>query len=84
MSTYSNLLVGGTLAYGLNESIGELGQFVNKKRKIGNNGKQDEEILFYRAPPLKLVGNKIITNSNVELGHSATYLAWKLKQNKSN
>jgi chromatin structure-remodeling complex subunit RSC1/2 len=84
-SSYSNLINGGTLAYGLeddDDSLGELSDLVNKKRKVGPNGETSEEILFYRAPPIQLGGNRIVTNSNLELGHSASYLAWKLNQEK--
>lgn len=84
-SSYSNLLEGGTLAYGLqddDDSLGDLSDLVNKRRKVGPNGEVSEEVLFYRAPPVQLSGNKVVTNSNIELGHSASYLAWKLNQKK--
>ena len=79
------MLEGGTLAYGLqddDDSLGDLSDLVNKRRKVGPNGEVSEEVLFYRAPPVQLSGNKIVTNSNIELGHSASYLAWKLNQKK--
>lgn len=84
-SSYSNLIEGGTLAYGLEDddnSLGSFGDLVNKKRKVGPNGDISEEFLFYRAPPVQLSGNRIVTNSNIELGHSASYLAWKMNQQK--
>ncbi|KAI5953338.1 hypothetical protein KGF54_002709 [Candida jiufengensis] len=62
----------GALAYGLQEDL-ELP--VNKKLK--SDPTQQSEIIFYRSPPIQLLGNRIITNSKYELGHSAKYLAWK-------
>ncbi|CAI5758972.1 unnamed protein product [Candida verbasci] len=96
-STYSNLLQGGTLAYGLQENENEsdmeddldsdlngLGQFINKKRRIINvDGDYVNELIFYRAPPVLISGsNRIITNNGTELGNSAKYLAWKIKNEK--
>ncbi|EGW34871.1 uncharacterized protein SPAPADRAFT_130664 [Spathaspora passalidarum NRRL Y-27907] len=84
-STYSTLLAGGTLAYGLNTGVFDLGEeveeLVNKRQKLNNEGEvESEEFVFYRAPPVLLSGRKIITNSQAELGHSAAYLAWKLRR----
>ncbi|KAG7662096.1 uncharacterized protein J8A68_004358 [[Candida] subhashii] len=81
-SAYSTLLAGGVLAYGLDTETNDLGDFdelVNKRRKVDKDGKESEEVIFYRAPPVLFNGRKIITNSRSELGHSVAYLAWKLK-----
>ncbi|KAL6453859.1 RSC1 Chromatin structure-remodeling complex subunit RSC1 [Candida maltosa Xu316] len=89
-STYSNLLPGGVLAYGvvnegdslIDDDEQDITELVNKKRKIGPDGEFTDEVLFYRAPPVNVPKNRIITNSNFELGHSASYLAWKLDHGK--
>ncbi|KAI5967068.1 hypothetical protein KGF57_000496 [Candida theae] len=82
---FSNLYAGGILSYGIDaEELDDLSDLVNKRQKMnpeekGEEEEEEEEVIFYRAPPVQLVGNRIITNSKTELGHSAKYLAWKIK-----
>lgn len=86
-SNYSTLLAGGVLSYALDDVEGKLADFtvLNKRRRINHNSNNDthtevELVIFYRAPPYVIPGNRIITNNATELGHSAAYLAWKLNQ----
>ncbi|KAK6202647.1 uncharacterized protein RJT21DRAFT_134536 [Scheffersomyces amazonensis] len=80
-STYSTLLAGGVLSYIVNDSnLTNVIDGVNKRKKIDKDGNSSEGIVFYRAPPVALGGNRIITNNGLEFGHSAKYLAWKLSQ----
>ena len=77
---YSNLYAGGILSYGVDsEELEDLGELVNKRQKLNAGGEDANEVIFYRAPPVNLTGNRIITNLKVEFGHSAKYLAWKIK-----
>lgn len=77
---YSNLYAGGILSYGVDaEELDNLKELVNKRQKRNPDGDDVDEVIFYRSPPVQLAGNRIITDLNVELGHSAKYLAWKIK-----
>lgn len=83
VSAYSTLLAGGILAYSIpddNRDIAHVSETLNKKQKLSDNDFILEEVIFYRSPPIAIEGNRILTNNNVEFGHSAKYLAWKLKQ----
>ena len=77
---YSNLYAGGILSYSVDaEELGDLKELVNKRQKKNPDGDDVEDVIFYRAPPVQLTGSRIVTNLNVELGHSAKYLAWKIR-----
>ena len=81
-SAHSTLHTGGALAYGVDADLGDVGRLVNKRQRLNPEGVLLDDVIFYRAPPIQITGSRIITNLGVELGHSAKYLAWKLKNGK--
>jgi len=83
-STYSNLITGGILSYSLVDEGNKLSRVSDalniKRRKLeAMEDVSGNEIVWYRAPPLS-VSNRILSNDITDLGHSAQYIAWKLKQ----
>lgn len=81
-STYSNLLNGGILAYTIvdeNNGLSSISEELNIKKRKLDDSNGINEVVWYRAPPISISG-RIITGDNLELGHSAKYLAWKLNK----
>lgn len=75
-STYSNTLNGGVLAYALEDELSSLSE--NLITQANGEGKS---MIWFRTPPVG-VASQEITDSPVGLGHTSTYLAWKLQQNQ--
>lgn len=83
-STYSNLITGGIVSYSLVDEGNKLSRVSDalniKRRKLeAMEEVAGNEIVWYRAPPVA-VSNRILSNDITDLGHSAQYIAWKLKQ----
>lgn len=84
-NTYLTLLLGGIVSY----TIGELGDplentsdHINKRPRLGEDGEVRKDIVFYRAPPVLVEGNRIITQNGLEFGHLAAYLALRKRSIK--
>lgn len=84
ISPYSSLAPGNVLSYALSDqsNLALVSHHLNKKRKLVE-GKIEQDIIFYRSPPILTNPNKVITQDGSNFGHSAKYLAWKLNQAKA-
>ncbi|KAG0680703.1 hypothetical protein C6P40_004707 [Pichia californica] len=70
-----------------------MGSTYDNGNNVFNKGVEPNSLIWFRGPPLKIVdrilpdGDDIINNDNVGIkrircGHSAEYIAWKLKKQK--
>ncbi|CUM62490.1 uncharacterized protein PRCAT00000040001 [Priceomyces carsonii] len=80
-SAYSTLINGGVLSYTLadeDNKLSEISDGFNLRKRRLEDSEEINELVWYRAPPL-LVNNRVVSDGSIILGHSAQYVAWKLK-----
>lgn len=74
---------GGVVSYAIPDVDGSLSaasEQVTKRIRLTEQGDEETDIVFFRAPPSAVPTNRIVTNNGIEFGHLAKYLAWKLKR----
>lgn len=72
---------GGVVLYALPDVDGSLNQSLEqilKRARLNDIGQQEIDVVFFRAPPMAMKSNRIVTTTGVQFGHLASYLAWKL------
>jgi chromatin structure-remodeling complex subunit RSC1/2 len=84
-SQYSGLVGSGVVSYTVPDTakLSDVSDCITKKRKMVE-GAVEHDIVFYRAPPVSVESNRVVTSNGTKLHHSAKYLAWKISQVDSN